>query len=191
MYAALARAVLDEAGAAARSAPEVERLRTRHPRASRDELAERLIRRAALQCAAAGALLTGPAAFFGAMPFGADLAWQVVALNRLVLGLSARLRPDALRRGSGGRCGGGSGRRASGPSFCGRGSCASCAGWRLGDSAARTGSARSPAASSATARPSAIGRYAKEALRGGRLSRRSAAPSDEPAAPTPSSSAVG
>jgi hypothetical protein len=88
MYAALARAVLDEADAG-RAASEVARLRRRHPRASRDELATRLIRRAALQCASAGALLTGPAAFFGSMPFGADLAWQVVALNRLVLSLAA------------------------------------------------------------------------------------------------------
>jgi outer membrane lipoprotein SlyB len=34
-------------------------------------------------------LLTGPASFFGSMPFGADLAWQVVVLNRLVLSLAA------------------------------------------------------------------------------------------------------
>jgi hypothetical protein len=88
MYAALARAVLDEADVD-RAASEVERLRRRHPRASKDELAARLIRRAAVQCASAGALLTGPAAFFGSMPFGADLAWQVVALNRLVLALAA------------------------------------------------------------------------------------------------------
>ena len=88
MYAALARAVLDETNAG-RAAEDVERLRRRHPRASRDELAGRLIRRASLQCASAGALLTGPASFFGSMPFGADLAWQVVALNRLVLSLAA------------------------------------------------------------------------------------------------------
>src|SRR5262249_24059273 len=37
----------------------------------------------------AAALLTGPAAFFGSMPFGADLAWQVVVLNRMVLSLAA------------------------------------------------------------------------------------------------------
>lgn len=88
MYAAIARAVLDEASTE-RAASEVERLKRRHPRASRDELAGRLVRKAAIQCGAAGALLTGPAAFFGSMPFGADLAWQVVALNRLVLGLAA------------------------------------------------------------------------------------------------------
>ena len=88
MYAALARAVLDESGAG-RAAEDVARLRRRHPRESRDEIARRLIRRTALQCAGAGALLTGPASFFGAMPFGADMAWQVVALNRLVLSMAA------------------------------------------------------------------------------------------------------
>ena len=88
MYAALARAVLDESGAG-RAQQDVARLRRRHPRASRDEIARLLIRRTALQCAGAGALLTGPAAFFGAMPFGADMAWQVVALNRLVLSMAA------------------------------------------------------------------------------------------------------
>jgi len=65
----------------------VERLRRRYPRASKDELAGRLIRRAALECASAGVLMTGPAAFFGAKPFGAGLAWQILALNRLVLAL--------------------------------------------------------------------------------------------------------
>ncbi len=110
MYAALARAVLDESGAG-RAARDVERLRERHPRASKDELARRLIRRAALQCASAGALLTGPAAFFGSMPFGADLAWHVVALNRLVLSLAAlyggraggreRMRGIAVAAGAG------------------------------------------------------------------------------------------
>ncbi len=88
MYAALARAVLDQSDAG-RAAADVAKLRHRHPRASRDEIAARLIRRSALQCAAAGALLTGPAGFFGGMPFGADMAWQVVTLNRLVLSLAA------------------------------------------------------------------------------------------------------
>ncbi len=88
MYAALARAVLDESGAV-RAATAVEKLRRRHPRASRDELAARVIRRAAFQCAAAGGLLAGPAAFFGAMPFGPGLAYQAVTLNRMVLSLAA------------------------------------------------------------------------------------------------------
>ena len=41
--------------------------------------------------------LTGPAAFFGSMPFGADLAWQVVALNRLVLVAGGALRTVGRR----------------------------------------------------------------------------------------------
>ena len=88
MYAALARAVLAEADRG-RAAADVERLRRRYPRASRDEISRRLVRRAALQCASAGALLTGPAAFFGSLPVGPGLAYQIIALNRLVLALAA------------------------------------------------------------------------------------------------------
>jgi len=87
VYAALAKAILDDANRE-RAGRDLERLRERHPRASRDQLAARVIRRAALQCAAAGGLLAGPAAFFGAMPFGADLAYQAVVLNRMVLTLA-------------------------------------------------------------------------------------------------------
>ncbi len=97
MYAALARAVLDETQGAA-VAERVERLRRRHPRASRDELAGRLIRSAALQCGAAGLVWSGPAAFFGSMPLGPDLAFQVAVLNRLVLSLAAVYRRDASGR---------------------------------------------------------------------------------------------
>lgn len=88
MYAALARAVLAEADPG-RADAEVERLRKRYPRASKDEIGRRLVRRAAVQCATAGALLTGPAAFFGSMPAGPGLAYQIVVLNRLVLALAA------------------------------------------------------------------------------------------------------
>jgi hypothetical protein len=88
MYQALARAVLDDADRQ-RAASAVARLRRRHPRASKHELSGRLVRDAALRCAAAGALLTGSASFFGSVPFGAGLAYQVVALNRLVLSLAA------------------------------------------------------------------------------------------------------
>ena len=105
MYAALARAVLDESPRQ-RAGMEVERLRERYPRASRDELAERVIRRAAMQCAAAGSLLAGPAAFFGAMPFGADLAYQAVWLNRMVLALAAIYREEDARSRAGGIAGG-------------------------------------------------------------------------------------
>ncbi|HEY2796784.1 MAG TPA: hypothetical protein VGK26_02740 [Thermoanaerobaculia bacterium] len=97
MYAALARAVLDETRGAA-VAERIERLKRRHPRASRDELAARLIRSAALQCGAAGLVWSGPAAFFGSMPLGPDLGFQVAALNRLILALSAVYRSDASGR---------------------------------------------------------------------------------------------
>lgn len=102
MYAALARAIVDGTDRK-RAAAEISKLRQSHPRASRDELARRLIRRTALRCAAAGALWTGPAAFFGAMPFGADLAYQVLAVNRLVLALAALYDgdPSAANRAAG------------------------------------------------------------------------------------------
>ena len=97
MYAALAKAVLDDANRE-RAGRDVQRLREKHPRASRDELAARLIRRGALQCSAAGGLLAGPAAFFGAMPFGADLAYQAVVLNRMVLALARVYGADGSAR---------------------------------------------------------------------------------------------
>ena len=96
MYAALARAVLDESDRDS-AAAQIERMRHRHPKASRDELASRLIRSTALQCGAAGLAWSGPAAFFGSMPPGPDLGFQIVALNRLILGLAALYR----REGSG------------------------------------------------------------------------------------------
>jgi hypothetical protein len=97
MYAALARAVWNGVDSG-QAAAEVEKLRHRHPRASRDELARRLIRRTALQCGVAGLAWTGPAAFFGAMPPGPDLGYQVVALNRLILALAAIYRSSASGR---------------------------------------------------------------------------------------------
>jgi hypothetical protein len=64
----------------------------------RDELAGRLIRRAALQsCLPEGVLMAGPAPFSGRC-LGADLAWQVVILNRLVISLSALYRRKPSRR---------------------------------------------------------------------------------------------
>lgn len=97
MYAALARAVLDETHGAA-VAERVERLKRRHPKASRDELASRLIRSAAMRCGAAGLVWSGPAAFFGSMPLGPDLGFQVAILNRLILSLAAVYRSDAPGR---------------------------------------------------------------------------------------------
>ena len=98
MYAALARAVLDDTGRN-RAAFRVERLRRLHPRESTERLAARVIRRAAMECGSGGALMTGTAAFFGAKPFGAGLTWQLLALNRLVLALGVLYRDDASGQG--------------------------------------------------------------------------------------------
>jgi hypothetical protein len=96
VYANVARAVLDDRDREAASA-QVGRLRARYPRASRDVLARRVIRGAALRCAAAGALWTGPASFFGSPAPGASLGYPVVELNRLVLALAAIYRrPGAV-----------------------------------------------------------------------------------------------
>ena len=93
MYATLARAVLDGTDRG-RAQAALDKMRERHPRASRDEIARRLIRKTAFRCAAAGGLWTAPAAFFGSTPFGVDLAYQVVALNRLILALAALYGAD-------------------------------------------------------------------------------------------------
>lgn len=102
MYASLAQAALtgaDEAAVTRR----VLRLRERHPGLSRDELAEKFIRRTALQCAAVGAMTGAPAAWLGAAPVAADLPFQVPALARLALGIAViyRRRPDVVERGLG------------------------------------------------------------------------------------------
>lgn len=94
MDASLARAVLHEADRD-RVAARIEALRRRHPRASREELAERLIRSTAVRCGAAGLAWSGPAAFFGSMPLGPDLGFQIAALNRMLLGLAVIDRSDA------------------------------------------------------------------------------------------------
>ena len=110
MYAALARAVLDEAGPRPRgvgdraAAPAASaRLEGRAGRAADP--------RAALQCASAGALLTGPAAFFrsDAVRRRPGLAGRGAEPARA--GAGRGLRPDALRARTGGRRGRGSGRR--------------------------------------------------------------------------------
>lgn len=97
MYAALARAALAETERD-KVVTRIQQLRRRHPRASKEELANRLIHSTARQCAAAGLAWSSPAAFFGSMPTGPDLAFQILALNRLVLGLAALYRSEASGR---------------------------------------------------------------------------------------------
>jgi hypothetical protein len=106
MYASLAQAVLTNADEA-EVARGVERLRERHPKMSRDELAEKLIRRTAWRCAAVGALTGAPAAWLGAAPLAADLPFHVVSLTRLALGIAVIYgqRPDLGERGLGAAAG--------------------------------------------------------------------------------------
>jgi len=98
MYAALSRAVLDPSDRE-RAAAQVEKLRRRHPRATREELASRIVRAAALQCGAAGLAWSAPAAYFGSTPMGPDLGYQVLAINRMILALSTVYRADSSGTG--------------------------------------------------------------------------------------------
>ena len=91
MDVSLAQAVLAGADEAA-VLRGVERLRERHPGLSRDELAVRLIRRAARRCAAVGAMTGAPAAWLNAAAVRADLPFQTLELARLALSLAAVYR---------------------------------------------------------------------------------------------------
>ena len=100
MYADLVQEILTGAEEAA-AVRRVERMRERHPGLSRDELADRLIRRTAWRCAAVGAVTGAPAGWLGVAPIAADLPFHVHALARLALGLASiyRRRPDLSERG--------------------------------------------------------------------------------------------
>jgi len=93
MDVSLARAVLAGADEAA-VVRGIERLKSRHPGLSRDELALRLIRRTARRCAVVGALTGAPAAWLGAAAVRADLPFQTLELARLALALAAVYRRD-------------------------------------------------------------------------------------------------
>src|SRR5450755_361953 len=90
MYADLARTVLLGADEE-RLDEEIRRIIEKHPHADRYELADRLVARAALRCAAVGAVASAPAGFLAALPAAADLAYQVKALHHLALAI-ARVR---------------------------------------------------------------------------------------------------
>jgi len=84
MYVALARTVWTDHEKDT-VAEEVRRFRLRHPGLSNDKLVEKLIQKTALRCAAVGAIASAPPAFLSFLPLAADYAYQVLALNRLVL----------------------------------------------------------------------------------------------------------
>ena len=91
MYDALARDVLEPASE--RVARDVRRAREKHPRASRSELADALVRGAALRSAAVAAVAAAPSAWLSLLPVAADFPFQVLAFNRAALSV-----PLALRR---------------------------------------------------------------------------------------------
>ncbi len=84
MYVALARAVWTDHEKDT-VAEEVRRFRLKHPGLSNKELVEKLISKTALRCAGVGAIASAPPAFLSVLPLAADYAYQVLALNRLVL----------------------------------------------------------------------------------------------------------
>jgi uncharacterized membrane protein YcjF (UPF0283 family) len=84
MYVALARTVLTDVDRD-KIAEEVRKFRSRYPHYSNDELVDRLIHHTAIRCAAIGAVSSAPPGFLAVLPLAGDLAYQVLALNRLVL----------------------------------------------------------------------------------------------------------
>ncbi len=82
MYADLARAVLLGPDGERLDA-EIRSIVERHPDADADEIAGRLVAKAALRCAAVGAIASVPAGFLAGLPLAADLSFQVLSLNRL------------------------------------------------------------------------------------------------------------
>lgn len=93
MYADLARTVLlgedDE-----RIDREIRRIVEKHPRADRYEIAERLIRRAMVRCAAVGAVASIPAGLLAGLPAAADMSFQVLTLHRLALAIARARRRE-------------------------------------------------------------------------------------------------
>ncbi len=95
MYDALARTVLLEE--VARVSREVERVRSRHPRASDAEVVRRLTKRAAWRCAAVGAVASAGEPLFPRLASAADLSFQALSLNRLAQAIAlARRRPTTI-----------------------------------------------------------------------------------------------
>jgi hypothetical protein len=84
MYVALARTVLTNVDHE-KIVEEVRRFRQRYPGSSNADLAERLIRQTAFRSAVIGAVASAPPGLLAVVPLAADLSYQVLALNRLVL----------------------------------------------------------------------------------------------------------
>lgn len=84
MYVALARAIWTDVDGDEIS-EDVRRFRLRHAGLSDDELVERLIHQTAVRCGVVGAVASAPPGILAVVPLAADLSYQVLALNRLIL----------------------------------------------------------------------------------------------------------
>ena len=84
MYVALARTIWTDVDRDEIS-EDVRKFRLRHAGLPDDELVEKLIQQTALRCGAVGAVASAPPGILAIVPLAADLAYQVLALNRLVL----------------------------------------------------------------------------------------------------------
>lgn len=84
MYVALARSIWTDVDKDEIS-EDVRRFRLRHSGLSDDALVQKLIHQTALRCGAVGAVASAPPGILAIVPLAADLAYQVLALNRLVL----------------------------------------------------------------------------------------------------------
>jgi len=87
MYEALAKAAL-AAEDPERVIETARRMRERHPKLSREEVARRLASRAALSCAAVGFFASVPAALVPGFPAAPDVTHQARCLHRLALAVA-------------------------------------------------------------------------------------------------------
>ena len=91
MYEELARTVLLEDGDG-KLDEEIRKIVERDPKATPEEIAHRLMTRAAVRGAAVGAVASIPAGLLAGLPLAADISYQVASLNRLGLGTARAYR---------------------------------------------------------------------------------------------------
>ncbi len=91
MYDALARSLIEPVPE--KVADEVRRIRERHPRLSRSDLADAVVRRAAIRSGIVGAVASAPSGWLALLPAAGDFTYQVLSLHRTALAI-----PEALKR---------------------------------------------------------------------------------------------
>lgn len=101
MYVALARTIWTDVDKD-KISEDVRKFRRRHGGLSDDELVNKLIQQTAFRCGAVGAVASAPPGFLAMVPLAADFAYQVLALNRLVLTIARIYRRPTTRSQRGG-----------------------------------------------------------------------------------------